>query len=255
MKQVHIGDVAFSKVILGSNPFYGHSHFSDARDAEYVARFDDERVRRVAQRGVDLGINTLESSANERIVALLAELRGQNHEALHFIGSTRIDETSEMKSHPDKLAFLIANRADICVIHAQYVDRPSKDGRLGNLEQMVDTIHAAGLLAGISTHQVQTIELCENRACGIDAYLFPVNSIGFAYPGYKGQETVQDRVDIVRGVAKPFILIKVLAAGRIPPSEALPFAAEIMKPNDLISLGFGAEDEVAEAVGLLETLF
>ena len=37
MKRVNIGDLAFSKVICGTNPFYGHSHFSEARNAEYLA--------------------------------------------------------------------------------------------------------------------------------------------------------------------------------------------------------------------------
>jgi hypothetical protein len=120
---------------------------------------------------------------------------------------------------------------------------------------MVEKIHAAGLLAGISTHQVETVELCERRNCGIDTYLFPLNPSGFVYPGYKGRETVQERVDIVRGVAKPFILIKVLGAGRIPPAEGLSFVAEHAKPNDLISLGFGTEDEASESLRLVETLF
>jgi hypothetical protein len=160
-----------------------------------------------------------------------------------------------MKSHQEKLAFLIAQRADLVVIHAQYVDRPSKDGTIGGLGQMVDSIHAAGLLAGISTHRVRTIELCERADYGVDAYMFPVNAAGFAYPGYKGQETVQERVDLIRGVAKPFVLIKALAAGRLPPAEALAFAAEIMKPNDLISLGIGSEGEAEEVVRLAEKLF
>ena len=73
-----------------------------------------------------------------------------------------------------KLSFLIQNRIDICVVHAQYVDRPNQGDSIGGLEGMIDQIHAAGLLAGISTHQVATIELCENRNYGIDTYLFPL---------------------------------------------------------------------------------
>ncbi len=36
MKYVEIGNVRFSKVICGTNPFLGRSHFSAARDAEYT---------------------------------------------------------------------------------------------------------------------------------------------------------------------------------------------------------------------------
>jgi len=39
VKQVAIGHLAFSKVICGANPFYGHSHFSEARNAELSGPF------------------------------------------------------------------------------------------------------------------------------------------------------------------------------------------------------------------------
>jgi hypothetical protein len=255
MKQVTIGNLNFSKVICGANPFYGHSHFSEARNAEYLARFDDETIERTIQRCIDLGINTVESSANERIISILSRLRQKNPEPVHFVGSTRIDETSDIKSHQQKLAFLIENRAAICVVHAQYVDRPRKGDSIGGLDRLVDKIHDAGLLAGISTHRVETVELCEKQGRGIDAYLFPLNLSGFVYPGYEGTETVQERIDVVRSTPKPFILIKILGAGRIPPGEGLQFIAENAKPGDLVAIGFGSEDEVSESVELAEKLF
>jgi hypothetical protein len=255
MKTVSIGGLEFSKVILGSNPLYARSHFSEARDVEYAARFTPEAVERLACHCFDLGINTVESSANERVAALRTNLQARYGAPARFIGSTRIDETSDMKSHQEKLAFLIAHRADVCIIHAQYVDRPGKEDVPGGLARMVDAIHEAGLLAGISTHRVQTVEHCENGDCGLDTYLFPVNALGFVYPGYKGSESVQDRVDLIRGVAKPFVLMKTLAAGRLPPADGLAFVAEVAKPNDLISLGLGSEEEATESIRLIGELF
>ena len=255
MKQVRIGEVGFSKLVCGTNPFWGHSHFSNGRDAEYLARFDDAAIERALQRCVALGVNAVESCANERITAILARVRESNTQPIHFVGSTRIDETSDMKSHQAKLSFLIENRAEVCVLHAQFVDRPTRKDTIGGLERMVEKIHAAGLLAGISTHRVDTVEVCEKQDYGIDVYLFPLNLTGFVYPGYKGNETVQERVDIVRGVPKPFILIKTLAAGRIPPDEGLQFVAENSKENDIVSLGLGTEQEVEESVGIFEKHF
>lgn len=255
MKQVQIGNMVFSKVICGSNPFYGHSHFSLARDAEYRDRFDDQRIEHTIQRYLDRGGNTVESPANQRMVSILTRLRDRSSDPVRFIGTTRIDETSEMKSHHQKVAFLIAHRADICVVHAQFVDRPREGGSIGGLKELVEQIHDAGLLAGISTHRVSTIELCEQQSYGIDTYMFPLNLLGFAYPGYAGSESVQERVALVRGVSRPFILIKALGAGRIPPKEGLQFLAENTKPNDLISMGFGSEQEAEESIELVEALY
>lgn len=55
MKQVAIGSLSFSRIICGANPFYGHSHFSEARNAEYLSRFDDETIERMIQRGKNPG--------------------------------------------------------------------------------------------------------------------------------------------------------------------------------------------------------
>jgi hypothetical protein len=255
MKQVTIGHRAFSKVICGTNPFYGHSHFSEARNAEYLGRFDDKTIERTIRHCIGRGVNAVESPANQRIVSILSMLRDGSPQPIHFVGTTRTDETSRMKSHQQKLAFLIENQAAICVVHAQYVDRPRRADSIEGLEQLVAKIHEAGLLAGISTHRVQTIELCETKGYGIDTYMFPLNLSGFVYPGYDGSESVQARVDVVRGVPKPFILIKTLGAGRIPPKEGLQFLAENAKPNDVISLGLASEQEIDESLGWIETMF
>ena len=255
MKKITICNRVFSKIICGTNPFYGHSHFSEARNAEYLGRFDDETIERTIQRCISLGINTIESCTNERIVSILSRLRDKNPEPIHFVGSTRIDETSDIKSHQQKLTFLIENRTEVCVVHAQFVDRPSKGNDIRGLPQLIEKIHDAGLLAGISTHRAETVELCERQGYGIDTYLFPLNLSGFVYPGYEGTESVQERINIVRNTPKPFILIKALGAGRIPPDEGLQFIAENAKSNDLISIGFGTEDEVSETVELVEKLF
>ena len=255
MKKVMIGDLCCSKVICGTNPFYGHSHFSEARNEEYLNRFDVKTVESMIQRCIDFGVNTVESCANERITSILSSLREKNSKPVHFVGSTRIDETSDIKSHQQKLSFLIEHRADICVIHAQYVDRPKKGDFITGLELLIAKIHDSGLLAGISTHRVETVALCERKGYAVDVYLFPLNLSGFVYPGYGGRESVQDRIDMVRGTPKPFILIKTLGAGRIPPVEGLQFIAENAKPDDLVSIGFGTEDEVAESIELAEKLF
>ena len=99
------------------------------------------------------------------------------------------------------------------------------------------------------------MERCEKHGYAIDTYLFPLNLTGFVYPGYKGAETPSQRAELVRNVAKPFILMKTLGACRVPPAEGLQFVAENSKPYDLISIGFGSMDELEETVQIAEKLF
>lgn len=255
MRYIKINEIEFSKAICGTNSFYGRSHFSAARDAEYQERFNDNTIINALECCFKWGINTIETSANERIENIIASLREKYQCALHCVGSTRIDETSTMQSHHRKLDFLIQQQSAICVIHAQYIDHAMKSDTIPGLERMLEKIRKAGLISAISTHQVKTVEICERQGYDIDVYLFPLNLTGFVYPGYDGNESVSDRVGLVRSIAKPFILMKTLGAGRIPPDEGLHFVAENSKPDDLISLGFGSEVEINETMELFEKYF
>ncbi|MFB3885809.1 MAG: hypothetical protein ACE144_11330 [Thermodesulfobacteriota bacterium] len=250
MNIVEIRGVRFSKVVCGSNPFYGHSHFSEARNREYINRFDDAYIINTIKFCISKGVNTIESSANERIWEIIAKLRLEN--VLNYIGTTRIDETSPMKSHQEKLKFLLDVRADVCVIHSQFVDRPREQGDIKGLEQLIDQIHGQNLLAGISTHRVSTVELCEKKNYGIDLYLFPLNLAGFVNPWYEGNEPAKERVQLIRSTDKPFVVMKSLASGRIPPQEGLSFVLESIKETDLITLGIGSVEEAAESIEIVE---
>ncbi|MFC1525412.1 hypothetical protein ACFL6X_01220 [Candidatus Latescibacterota bacterium] len=252
MMKVPIAGASFSKIVCGTNALYGRSHFSKARDLEYANRCDDGYIREVLAACMDLGVNAVESSANERIQGILEDLRTDCPNPFHLIGNTRIDETSPMKSHREKLDFLVQSRASICVIHSQFVDRPRKSEEINGLQRSIDKIHAAGLAAGISTHTISTVELCEERGYGVDVYLFPLNMTGFVYPGYAGGESAAERIALIQGTPKPFILMKTLAAGRIPPDEGLQFALENCKPSDIISLGIGSIEEAEESLRLAQ---
>ena len=248
MEKVKIGNKDYSKIIVGTNAFYGHSHFSAARDSEYKKRFSDDYIKNLLELCLRKGVNSIETCANERILNIINDIKKESN--INLIGTTRIDETSPMKSHQIKLRYLTNNRADICIIHSQFVDRLSSTNEIKGLQSMVDEIHAAGLLAGISTHKNSTIELCETKY-DIDVYLYPMNMLGFVYPGYDGNETVKGRIDLIKNTNKQFIVMKTLAAGRIPPKEGLEFVLNNIKDNDIITLGLGSLEEAEESLDIV----
>lgn len=252
METVSISGINISKIICGTNAFYGRSHFSVARDTEYETRFNDAYLKTVLRKCIELGVNTVETSANERIQKIVEELRNEQSNPFYLMGNTRIDKTSGMKSHQEKFNFLIENKADICIIHSQFVDRPRKTEEIRGLDRLLQTIRDAGLITGISTHRVSTVECCERNNYDIDLYLFPLNMSGFVYPGYDGNESVQERIEIIQNTKKHFVIMKTLAAGRIPPDEGLQFVLENIKSNDIITLGLGSLEETEESLGIVE---
>lgn len=248
-----INGLTFSKVVLGTNALYGRSHFSEARSKEYETRCTDEYIMRLIETCMEFGVNAVESSANERVSQWLAAIQPRAKTPFRFIGNTRQDATSAM-THREKLEFLVEHRADICVIHAQFVDRPRRGNDIRGLRELVDRIHAEGLVAGISTHKISTVELCEERDYGVDTYLFPLNATGFVFPGYGGTETAKQRAALVRRVPKPFILMKTLGAGRIAPVDGLRFALDNSKDIDMITLGLSSIEEAEESLSLVKEL-
>ena len=102
MRTVDIGGRQFSRLICGTNAFHGNSHFSAARDAEYRGRFTDEYIESTINCAADHGINTVETSASERMWGIFDKVRQKR--SLLTIGSTRVDGTSQMKSHQQRRA-------------------------------------------------------------------------------------------------------------------------------------------------------
>ena len=249
MRKIRLVNKEYSKIICGTNAFYGRSHFSNARDGEYKNRFSNDYITKTLRYCFDNGLNAIESCANERIQKIIDEIKQKSD--INFIGNTRIDETSEMKSHQIKLKYLLNNGADICIIHSQYVDRPNSGNEIKGLQSMIDKIHRAGLLAGISTHKNSTIELCEKKY-DLDVYLYPMNMLGFVYPGYEGKETVRERLKLIKDTDKQFIIMKTLAAGRISPLVGLKFVLDNIKENDIISLGLGSIEEAKESIEIVD---
>jgi hypothetical protein len=250
IETVSIKTKKFSKVVLGTNALYGRSHFSGARDKAYANRCTDAYITRLIETCMAFGLNTIESSANGRIQRIITDLSRKHQQPLKFIGNTRQDATSKM-GFREKFDYLLANQADICIVHAQFVDRPARNNKIGGLGRLVDKIHQAGGIAGISTHKISTVEICEAQGYGVDVYMFPLNALGFVYPGYEGRETTRERIATIQNTPKPFVLMKTLAAGRIPPEEGLRFALENAKDTDLISLGLSSLEEAEESLAMV----
>lgn len=146
MRKVNLSGVLMSRLVCGSNPFNARSHSGSARDAEYAARFSDDAVVEILERALELGLDTCENSASERHWEVVSRLRLRRSDPVHFIGSTRIDDTSPMRSHAQELRFLIEQRAELCAIHAQHVERERPGGEIPGLERMLDEIHDARLV-------------------------------------------------------------------------------------------------------------
>ena len=66
-----IDDVEISKIVCGTNPFFGFSHFTRSRDIWMQQYFTDERIREVIERLNDYGVNAILGGTAERTYEII----------------------------------------------------------------------------------------------------------------------------------------------------------------------------------------
>src|SRR5512136_66639 len=67
---VRIGTLEVSRLILGSNPFWGYSHKSPQLDEEMKRHHTDERIIQILDEAAECGLTALASPPDERWVKL-----------------------------------------------------------------------------------------------------------------------------------------------------------------------------------------
>ena len=94
MEKIKIGNKDYSKIIVGTNAFYGHSHFSAARDSEYKKKFSDDYIKNLLELCFSKGVNSIETCANERIVNIINGIKIKDNDII-TLGLGSIEETEE----------------------------------------------------------------------------------------------------------------------------------------------------------------
>lgn len=239
LPSTRIGNLRISKVVCGTNPFFGYSHFTRARDLWMKEYFTDERIREVLERSNDLGVNAVLSGNNERLFAILREL-GKEGREIHWIctpGGSTADEVKE------EVRWCADHDVRICMPHQMYTDHnliTSRDDLLG-YDGIADMIRSLGMIPGLSTHRPETIPSMDRAGKDVETYVLPFNSIGFL----SGVEVEWVR-KVINDSPKPVIGIKPLAAGRVTPEIGLPFVLRSIKEIDAVAVGFSSVLEVEE---------
>ncbi len=244
---VQIGGLAISKVICGTNPFFGFSHFTRARDLWMKQYFTDDRIKEIMGRACELGVNAVVSGIQDRLHAILRDLRAEGLE-MHWICTPGGNNAEEVMQGA---VWCRDHDVEICMPHQMYTDNnllPAQNDLLG-YDRIAEKIRSLGMIPGLSTHRPETIVTMDRAGKDVEAYILPLNPIGFLCPFEV--EWVQR---IICNSSKPVITIKTMAAGRVTPEIGLPFALRAVKPTDPLALGFSSVQEVEEDLQLVRSV-
>ena len=244
-----IGGYEVSRLLCGTNPFRGYSHFSSARDNWLRKYFTVERAVEVMAVCDGYGINGIVSGPEEFVYEAIQGLERQTGSKWIWFC------TPGMGSQPidDGVRWAADHGAQFCMPHTSWTDSRLniKDCRIDDLEPAIELTRRLGMVPGLSTHRPEVITVADAAGYDVETYIQPFNVAGFLC----AVET--DWVErVIRSAKKPVICIKPFAAGRVMVRPGFNFVYNHCKPVDTVCAGFmspeEAEEDIRIALGVLE---
>jgi len=246
--KTNIGGIELSRLLIGSNPFGGFSHFSKARDVWLRSYFTVERICEVLEACSARGLNGFVSGVVGKFSEALKMHEDRTGRKLHWIctpaggGADVGGETIE-----EQIDWCAKRGVDYILPHPCWTDDrlvPEKKEIIG-LDDITRRVRDLGMIPGVSTHRPEAVVVCDTRPYDVETYIQILNVIGFLMPV---ETDWCSRV--VRQAAHPVICIKPLAAGRVMPPTGLKWTYDNCKPVDTVVCGFMSVEEANEDIDI-----
>ncbi len=278
---VPLGSHRVTRMIVGSNPIYGYSHFNRLFDQHMLEWFTDERIVELLLNCEKAGINTWQASYNTAMTRQFPKIRaaGCKIQWICLAAGGHLDK--QFPDTPEGIRQGMLECAEAAAKlqafgishHGSATDRLYRAGKLDLIKDFVDKVHDLGCAAGISTHNPVILEELESKGWSNDFYM-----ASFHYQTRRAEEFQKDygmtgfgetyvtsdpprMCKAVRQVKKPCLVYKILAAGRRcnSPREvrnAFEFAYKNIKPGDAAIVGLYPRfsDQVAEDTKLVREI-
>lgn len=269
-----LGKHGITRLIMGCNLISGYAHARDLKYANtlFKAYNTDQKVLETFHLGEMAGINaTFMVNRNYYLFHMYQKLYGGKMKTIY---QTYLKEDNFLGD----IDLAIANGATTLYIQGAESDRYVRTGKIDMLGKAVEYIRKQGYLAGVGAHSIEVVKACEREGIPADYYVKtfhhdkywsahpPENRLEFSVDTTKflDHNKIHDNMydlfpsvtaEFMKGVKKPWIAFKVLAAGAILPKDGFRFAFE--NGADFICVGmfdFQVVDNVNTANEILGSL-
>ena len=250
MPTISLGPHRVSRLILGSNPILGYSHVSRLMSRLMTDYFTLPRIEKLVKRCLEVGINTWQTSASEKVDKTLAAVRGAGHEVnwIFLASHPHIDD-------PKALRETIKRNRPIAIVHHGGVsDSLWREGKIEKAHDFAKRVKDLGVLAGLSSHNPDVIKHAEDSGWDLDLYMtcfYRVTRTAEEIREELGEVPLGElylpsdprrMCEVVRQMRRPCLGFKILAAGRLcdrPQSveRAFRFAFSNIKRTDGVIVG------------------
>lgn len=275
MKYVDFYGYKLSKLIMGDNPFNGHSYITDhIPDREMLDYHTEDRILEAMHKAEELGINTMLPLADPYIIRILKHYRA-NGGKMNFIfqlyAPMNIDVSMRQMMEVDALGAYISG---------SFVDVRYETGRNSETLELLERLHKMGIKVGIGTHHPEVVALSEKEGWNTDFYLACMYNLrrqregeesGFLTGKSKSGVKIYpaDRavaLEVLKNVKKPIIAFKIFGGGqmlvekteeerRVAILDAYNTVFGALKPNDCAAIGIFQKyfDQLTENVSVFDS--
>ena len=265
MPTIQLGNHRVSRLVLGSNPILGYSHVSSLMDRLMTDYYTLDHIRGLLERCLAAGINTWQTSADEKVDRTLARLRegGRDIQWIFLASSPHLEDAAELKRT------LQRNRPIAVVHHGGVSDGLWREGKIEQAHDFAKRVQDLGVLAGLSAHNPEVIRHAEDKGWNLDLYMTCFYRVSRTAAEAKAElreaplgelflaSDPPRMCEVIRQVKRPCLGFKILAAGRrcAQPQDvasAFAFAFKNIKRSDAVIVGMFPRfrDEPAEDASL-----
>ena len=246
-----VDGISLSRMIIGTNWLLGWSHTSVSADQMIKQRYDScEKFKPVLETYLAHGVDTImvPFAASPELVRAIKETEQKCGRELIMVDTpwVNVTDTPEGRREAEQTIRESKERgAKICLIHHAFAEQlVNKNlGQIVRLDDYTKMIRDAGMVPGLSAHMPEMVVYSDQNGYDVQTYIQIFNCMGFLM-----QVEIETVASIIQNAKKPVMTIKPMAAGRVSPFVGLTFNWNVIRPQDMITVGAFTADEAEEDI-------
>ncbi|MFN7997936.1 MAG: hypothetical protein U0Q18_30225 [Bryobacteraceae bacterium] len=265
---VKFGKYEITRLIIGSNPFYGYSHFNRTLDQHMREWYSQDRKMEILHSCERHGINTWQIHYNDQPMEDFKRYRAEGGK-MNLVLLADFELMKNVKLMPE-----VAKLGPMGIgHHGNRTDERFRNGEKHKIKEFLKAVRDTGVMVGVSTHNPAVIDTVEGEGWDVDYFqtcLYRVSrtaeearaEFGESPIGETFMEKDPERMcKMIRQTKKPCLVFKLFGAGRTSSSpqeveRAFRFAFSNIKPTDPVIVGMYPrfKDEVGENTAMVRKI-
>lgn len=230
MKYVDFFGNKVSKLIVGDNPFNGHSYITEyVSKQEMIDYHTEDKILEAIYKMEELGVNTMLPLADPYIIRILQHYRS-NGGKMNFIFQTYSPMMMSLETASVSMNMMMSVDPIGVYLSGTYTDLCLETNTMPNLYEMLKHLRQFDIKLGLGTHYPEIIEQSEREKWDIDFYMACMYNLRRGREGEQSGFITGKNKSLIRqiipgdrdvmlstldNVKKPIIAFKIFAGGQM----------------------------------------